>query len=80
LQGISGTAPRGKVYCWVFMGLKGGLIALPALPLSLSALSFIVAFPLAYHVSMKETKDTAAAEYLAWAFAGALIVIAAMAI
>lgn len=70
-----GAPLGGRVYCWLFMGLKGALIGLPAFPYGL-ALAFL--WPATYEVGRllqdwKIVKDGAYCEWLSGAAAGAVI-------
>lgn len=67
ITGRLGFAPRSAGYCWVFMGLKGLLIGIPAGPVGL-ALALL--WPLAYYVGFKYKKDSAPSEWISGAFAG----------
>jgi hypothetical protein len=62
--------PRSRGYCWIFMGLKGFLIATP---LGLPALSIIILWPLAYQISFSLTKDSSLGEWLSGLFIGAIL-------
>lgn len=67
-------APRSAIYCWVFMGLKGLLIGLPAYPFGIA---LAVLWPLAYWISFVILKkDSAPAEWISGASAGILLACA----
>lgn len=64
----------GKLYCWLFMGLKGLLIGLPVAPWGL-ALSFL--WPLGYWLGRMIGNRHGAIEWISGAFAGLVIYLSA---
>lgn len=66
-----GFLPRSESYCWVFMGIKGLLIGLPAAPAGILLAFF---WPFAYWIAFWLLKrDSAPAEWISGAFAGILV-------
>lgn len=65
-----GFENRSRGYGWLFMGLKGLLIALP---LGWYALPMAVLWPLAYQISFSLTEDSGIAEWLSGAFLGTVM-------
>lgn len=68
-----GFAPRSAGYCWVFMGLKGLFIGLPA---GLPGLALAVLWPASYYASFRFTRSSELAEWLSGGSAGLLIACA----
>lgn len=69
-----GFAPRSKWYCRIFMGIKWGLIGLPAFPFGLA---LMVLGPFAYYVSFRVLRrESAPAEWISGLAAGMVLAIA----